>query len=157
MSLASDVSDVRKFLDVFRSATRIEDALTTALTAEQAADAARKRHEASAKAAKEAEAAKDEAFRALTAAKSEAQSVLEGARKEAAAIKAEARKKGEEMVTKAEAKFGAIETQATLAQEKFAAQKQTNQEVLDMMGAQIAHAEAKLSEIRAAIANLTKA
>mgnify|MGYP000579533573 CR=1 FL=1 len=46
---------------------------------------------------------------------------------------------------------------ATVETEKFTIQKQTNDEVLAIAGAQIAHAEAKLNEIRSAIAALTKA
>ena len=74
----------------------------------------------------------------------------------ASALK-EAKDKADALIAKAKDKADALAEATATAAEKFAIQKQANDEVLAMANAQIAHAEAKLSEIREAIARLTKA
>lgn len=81
---------------------------------------------------------------------------IKDAQADAAKIRADAKKRGEVAVQKAQEKVDAIDKQHNEMAAKYELDKQMKDEVLAMLGAQIAHAEAKLNEIREAIAKLAK-
>ena len=157
MSLEADVHNVRQFLQTFKGLANITQALEGALAAEGKAKSAEKRADAAQALATHTAAEVLAMTASVDAAKQEAIKLVADAKNEASRIRAEAKAKAETTVAASIQKAAIVDRQAALDAEKFAAQSQTNKEVLDMLGAQIAHAEAKLSEIRAAIAALTKA
>lgn len=95
-------------------------------------------------------------MKAQEQAKLEATDIISGAKAEAAKIRAESKSKSEVAAQKAKEKHDAVLAAAAEAEAKFALDKQMREEVLAMLGAQIAHAEAKLAEIREAVSKLAK-
>ena len=154
MSLQASVNSIQNFMAAF---AEVGDALDMALTAEAAAKAANKRVSAAEKQC--AESIKNAEIAAAQAEKITADSAiaLADAQKAIKELQLEAKAKADAALSKAKAKLTAIEDEAALAAQKFAAQKETNDEILAMLGAQIAHGEAKLQEVRDAIAAITKA
>jgi chromosome segregation ATPase len=157
MTFASDLLEVRKFLTAFGSFERVERALSDADNLEVKVAKREKELAALTDSVSVATGELATAKAAVEDAKQEAGKLVNDARKYASEIKAKAKDDAEKKAAKADADSAAIAADIAVQIEKFAAQKQTNDEILEMTQAQIAHAEAKLSEIRAAIAALTKA
>lgn len=154
MSIEASAHKIREFIASF---VEIGDALDTALSAEGKAKAAEKRAAAAQAAAAAAQEAQANALEAGERLRTEAAKILADAKADAATIRKEAKVKADATVAAAKNRADKLDEATATAQEKFAAQKQTNDEILAMTQAQIAHAEAKLKEIREAIAALTKA
>jgi len=155
MSLEASVHAVRELVKTFQGVIAIGDALETALAAEQKAAAADRRTVAAIAAVAEAEAKRVAVVEACELTKVSAAKLLTDAQRDAADIRKEAKSKADVTVAKAKDKSDAMDEAVATAREKFNVQKQTNDEILAMANAQIAHAETKLSEIRAAIAKIT--
>lgn len=157
MSLESDVRNVREFLNTFKGMLAIGDALEAALAAEGRAKACEKRALIAQDAEQQSKADKATIIKECEAMRAEAAKAMADAKRSAEDTKKDAKSKADAAVAKANAKIDQIEKDALMAQAKFDHQTQTNKEILDMQMAQIAHGEAKLTEIREAIAKLTKA
>lgn len=155
MSLESSVHKIREFAKTFDALLSIGDALETALAAEAMAKSAEVRRAAAAAELVSAKETLSAAAAGVATAKDEAATLVADARKYATEIKSEAKAKGDAALDKALAKASMVESESKVAAEKFSAQQETNKEVLAMLQAQIAHGEAKLTEIRAAIAKIT--
>jgi len=157
MSLELVAKQVKDAIKVLPLLAKVQEALNEALLAVDAAKAADKRLDST----NLAITAAREDQRALLAAseriKAESDKMLADAKTDAATIRMRATESADNMVSKAAEKANVITKESDVAREKFAAQKTTNDEVLSMLQAQIAHGEAKLSEIRAAIAKITGA
>ena len=156
MRLEASVHKIREFTKTFAALTDIGDALEFALAAERKAESAEKRTAVTQAAALAAQDAQAKALEAGERLRTEAAEILVDAKTDAAAIRKEAKDKADALAAKSKDKADAQAEALATAAEKFAIQKQTNDEVLAMTNAQIAHAEAKLSELREAIARLTK-
>lgn len=155
MNLEASVHKVREFAKTFEALVDIGDALEEALAADNAALAAEKRLKEADKALDRVIKASADSLVAANKIRLEADAVLADAKSDAAAIRAEAKSKADVLAAKSKDKSDAQAEAHATAAEKFTIQKQTNDEILAMANAQIAHAEAKLSEIRAAIAKIT--
>jgi len=156
MSLESSANDVREIIRMYNGIVALGDALDEAVMAEAKTKAAVKREkEAQANLAK-AVSEKDATLIAVANLRAEGEKAIADAKDLASGIRAEAKAKADALAAKSKEKYELLAKQDAIDAEKFAAQKQTNDEILAMTQTQIAHAEAKLSEIRAAIAALTK-
>jgi chromosome segregation ATPase len=155
MSLEADLFEIRKALPAIKLLERVEAALADAVHVEGRAAAGEKKLAELSKAVSVTTGELATANAAVEDAKREASKLVNDARKYASEIKAKAKDDAEKKAAKADADAAAIAADIAVQLEKFAAQKQTNDEILAMTQAQIAHAEAKLSEIRAAIAKIT--
>lgn len=155
MSLEAIALEVRKALPAIKKLDVLSLALDEAANAEQLLAAAKRELAEKLGILANAKTEIVAAHVAVDDAKREADNVVAEAREQAAKIKQDAKVKADAALEKARAKASEIETQAAVAEELFTSKRQTNEEVLAMLQAQIAHAEAKLSEIRAAIAKIT--
>lgn len=156
MSLENDVKNVKILVDAFAGLQGVRSALESALAAEGAAKAAEKRLASAEMALADAAARLDAMNAAVVTAKDEASKLVLDARKYASEIKNEAKVKSDKKLAEADAKALKLEQEVAINAEKFTAMKSAQEETLGMLGAQIAHGEAKLSEIREAIAKATK-
>jgi len=157
MSLEADLFEIRKALPAIKLLERVELALADVVHIEGRIAAGEKKLTALNGAVSVTDSELTSAKAEVEAAKREAGTLVADARKYATEIKADAKAAADKAAVKARAKVDSLETEAAVLAEKFATQKQTNDEILAMTQAQIAHAEAKLSEIRAAIAKITGA
>lgn len=155
MSLESSVHQVREFVKVFAGLTQIGDALETALAAEQKAAAAEKRAAAAKKSADDAGVAASAAMAGADKIKAEADAMMAAAKSSAEEIRSAAKSKADATVAKAKSEADAFYAAVLGVSAKNDADRKAADEALSKVKAQIAHAEAKLSEIRQAIAKIT--
>ena len=157
MSLELVAKQVKEAIKSLPLLVKVQESLDEVLIATSAAAAAEKRLAVALAAITVAQEDQRAILAGSNRIKDEADKLLSDAKADAAKIRAEAKSKGEIALSKAMDKAAIVTKEADVAQEKFIAQKSTNDEILGMLQAQIAHGEARLSEIRAAIAKITGA
>lgn len=153
--LEAAVQKLRRIAEPFIAFTEVAAICDITVGAEARAKAAEKRLEQATHALAANKTELEATLKETMAAKDLAKAMIVDAKAEANEIKKDAKTKAEAAIAKARLQAQDTDREYAIALEKFKAQKETNDEILAMTGAQIAHGEAKLSEIRAAIAAIT--
>ena len=158
MSLAADVHDVRRFIAELRklkSLASVEQALESALASISEAEGAEARLAIALHATEGATAGVLRIREEAVAAKKAMDAAVDKNRDEVRDALAKARAKADGITAKAQAAADALLSEAQAKAIKLASAIEAQTERLGMLGAQIDHGEAKLNEIRAAIAKIT--
>jgi hypothetical protein len=155
MSVQALFLKIQPALEVIKAFNGLQDLLTELVRAEQLANAAKVEAEKQKALTEKLKLEAEDADKKKKDAEQAASLIIEEAHKQSREANEEAKRKTAAASAKAAEKLKALEAEIESLELKFNLDKENKAEIIAMLGAQIAHGEAKLSEIRAAVASAT--
>lgn len=155
MSIEALSLKVKPAFEAIKVLGGLQDLLNELVRAEQLANAAKIETEKQKALTEKLKLEAEDANKRKKDAEQDAISIIEEARKQARETTEEAKRKSNADSAKAAEKLKALEAEIESLELKFNLDKENKTEIIAMLGAQIAHGEAKLDEIRAAVSAAT--